>query len=231
MAGVGGQAEFRSLRRRLRGIRPAVLTSFGGTRGSSQHPHHDRRRSVDRPQLSDAEASQVISGGGPGLMEAANRGAHRDALPAIGAPTSMLHAAKSQAAIISDIGGINFRYFRPQDDVRACFASAYVVLPAASARWNRRRKCLTPAVQTGRAAAFPNLLIWSGAPFWEGLRSVRLPTSWSGEDMIGKRTSVWFASSLTQSRRDRRAIFPFLPQSPGQPHARGTGEKLNGASG
>ena len=78
---LGIMAEFQLATDRLRGIRPAV-SMFGSARIGAEHPYFDKARIIAH-KLSDAGFS-VISGGGPGLMEAANQGAYAGRSPAIG---------------------------------------------------------------------------------------------------------------------------------------------------
>src|SRR5512134_1081364 len=78
---MGIMAEFQIATERLRGIRPAV-SMFGSARIPHGHPYHDKAKLIAR-KLSDAGFS-VISGGGPGLMQAANEGAYAGRAPAIG---------------------------------------------------------------------------------------------------------------------------------------------------
>ena len=82
---------------RLRGIRPAV-SMFGSARLGPDSPWYSKCETIAR-LLSDAGFA-VISGGGPGLMEAANRGAHGGRSPAVGltsraATTSRMSASAS----------------------------------------------------------------------------------------------------------------------------------------
>src|SRR3954452_5159467 len=78
---LGIMAEFQLATDRLRGIRPAV-SMFGSARIKASHKYYETTRSIAR-KLSDAGFA-VISGGGPGLMQAANEGAHAALSPAIG---------------------------------------------------------------------------------------------------------------------------------------------------
>src|SRR5438552_11332410 len=78
---LGIMAEFAAATERLRGIRPAV-SMFGSARIMPGHPYFELTEAIAR-KLSDAGFA-VISGGGPGLMEAANRGAYSGRSPAIG---------------------------------------------------------------------------------------------------------------------------------------------------
>src|ERR1700693_6250210 len=77
---LGIMAEFAIATERLRGIRPAV-SMFGSARIKPGHAYYKKTQDIAR-LLSDAGFS-VISGGGPGLMEAANQGAHGGRSPAI----------------------------------------------------------------------------------------------------------------------------------------------------
>jgi len=78
---LGIMAEFATATERLRSIRPAV-SMFGSARIKPGHPYYEKTERIAR-LLSDAGFA-VISGGGPGLMEAANRGAFAGKSPAIG---------------------------------------------------------------------------------------------------------------------------------------------------
>ena len=75
---LGIMAEFAMATERLRGIRPAV-SMFGSARIGAGHPYYETARAIAR-KLSDAGFS-VISGGGPGLMEAFNHGAFEGRSP------------------------------------------------------------------------------------------------------------------------------------------------------
>src|SRR5581483_9667440 len=78
---LGIMAEFQMATERLRGIRPAV-SMFGSARIPEGHPYYETTKTIAR-KLSDAGFA-VISGGGPGIMAAANEGAHAGRSPAIG---------------------------------------------------------------------------------------------------------------------------------------------------
>src|SRR5450755_4448617 len=78
---LGIMAEFAVATERPRGIRPAV-SMFGSARVPADHPFYKKAERIAR-LLSDAGFT-VISGGGPGLMEAFNRGAHAGRSTAVG---------------------------------------------------------------------------------------------------------------------------------------------------
>src|SRR5688500_7330167 len=78
---LGIMAEFVAATEQLAEIRPAV-SMYGSARMASDHPYYQKTQEIAR-LLSDAGFA-VISGGGPGLMEAANKGAHAGHSPAVG---------------------------------------------------------------------------------------------------------------------------------------------------
>src|SRR5512144_1951983 len=102
---LGIMEEFAIATERLRGIRPAV-SMFGSARIGPGHPYYETSRVIAR-KLSDAGFS-VVSGGGPGLMEAFNRGAFEGRSPAIG--LNILLPAEEGRNPFQDIH-VDFRYF------------------------------------------------------------------------------------------------------------------------
>jgi predicted Rossmann-fold nucleotide-binding protein len=89
---LGIMAEFAAATERLRGIRPAV-SMFGSARIKAGHPYFEKAERIAR-LLSDAGFG-VISGGGPGLMEAANRGAFEAGGASVGCNIELPHEQKS----------------------------------------------------------------------------------------------------------------------------------------
>jgi uncharacterized protein (TIGR00730 family) len=120
---LGIMAEFVAATERLRDIRPAV-SMFGSARIGRDHPWFARTETIAR-LLSDAGFT-VISGGGPGLMEAANRGAYAGTSPAVGLNIALPHETSGNE--FQDIA-FDFRYFFARKMMFVRFASAYVVLP------------------------------------------------------------------------------------------------------
>ena len=173
---LGIMAEFQIATERLRGIRPAV-SMFGSARIGAGHPYHDKTQEIAR-KLSDAGFS-VISGGGPGLMEAANQGAYAGRSPAIG--LNIMLPQEPGGNPYQDIG-INFRYFFARKMMFVRFASAYVVLPGGFGTLDELTECLT-LVQTGKSRRIPIILV--GAPFWKGLLDW-FADKLAGEAMIGQ---------------------------------------------
>ena len=157
---LGIMSEFTVATERLRGIRPAV-SMFGSARIGADHPYYEKTRDIAK-RLSDAGFA-VISGGGPGLMEAANKGAFAGRSPAIG--LNILLPKEQQGNAFQDIS-VNFRYFFARKMMFVRFASAYVVLPGGFGTLDELSECLT-LVQTGKSRRIPIILV--GAAFWRGL--------------------------------------------------------------
>ncbi|HVO88388.1 MAG TPA: TIGR00730 family Rossman fold protein [Casimicrobiaceae bacterium] len=157
---LGIMAEFQMATERLRGIRPAV-SMFGSARIAEGHRYFETAKVIAR-KLSDAGFA-VISGGGPGLMAAANQGAHGGRSPAVG--LNILLPEEQQANLFQDVA-IDFRYFFARKMMFVRFASAYVVLPGGYGTLDELSECLT-LVQTGKARRIPIILV--GGDFWSGL--------------------------------------------------------------
>jgi uncharacterized protein (TIGR00730 family) len=157
---LGIMAEFAAATERLRGLRPAV-SMFGSARIKPGHPYYEKAEKIAR-LLSDAGFS-VISGGGPGLMEAANRGAFAGKSPAIGLNILLPHEKGRNA--FQDVS-FDFRYFFARKMMFVRWASAYVVLPGGFGTLDELSECLT-LVQTGKSRRIPIILV--GRAFWHGL--------------------------------------------------------------
>jgi len=148
------------------------VSMFGSARIGRDHPYFRKAERIAR-LLSDAGFS-VISGGGPGLMEAANRGAHAGRSPAIGLNILLPHEQAGNA--YQDVG-INFRYFFARKMMFVRFASAYVVLPGGFGTIDELTECLT-LVQTGKSRKIPIILV--GGDFWQGL------IDWMRDKLVGE---------------------------------------------
>ena len=168
---LGIMAEFAAATERLRGLRPAV-SMFGSARIKPGHPYYEKAEKIAR-LLSDAGFS-VISGGGPGLMEAANRGAFAGKSPAIGLNILLPHEKGRNA--FQDVS-FDFRYFFARKMMFVRWASAYVVLPGGFGTLDELSECLT-LVQTGKSRRIPIILV--GRAFWHGL------VDWVSGTLVGE---------------------------------------------
>jgi len=153
-------AEFVEGFERLAQIKPSV-SMFGSARMPPDHPYYKLGEEIARA-LSDAGFS-VVSGGGPGLMEAFNKGAYGGKSPSIGLNIQLPHEQAGNP--YQDIS-LNFRHFFSRKVMFVKYASAYVVLPGGFGTLDELAEILT-LVQTGKTRKIPIILVHR--PFWEGL--------------------------------------------------------------
>ena len=153
-------AEFVEATERLAHIRPAV-SIFGSARVSPDHTYYKLTENIART-LSDAGFA-VISGGGPGIMEAANKGAFFGRSLSVGLNIQLPHEQLSNA--FQDVSQ-TFRHFFARKVMFVKFASAYVVLPGGFGTMDELMEALT-LLQTGKSRRIPIILVHE--PFWRGL--------------------------------------------------------------
>ncbi|MDH5479190.1 MAG: TIGR00730 family Rossman fold protein [Nitrosomonas sp.] len=156
----GIMAEFVEGTERLDTIQPAV-SIFGSARTDPKNPHYLLAEQIAK-QLSDAGFS-VISGGGPGIMEAANKGAFHGKSPSIGLNIQLPHEQHRNA--YQDVSQ-TFRHFFARKYMFIKFATAYVVMPGGFGTLDELMEALT-LVQTGKTRKIPIILVYS--EFWNGL--------------------------------------------------------------
>jgi uncharacterized protein (TIGR00730 family) len=156
----GIMSEFVEATERLAQIRPAV-SIFGSARASVDSPYYLLAEDIAR-RLSDAGFS-VISGGGPGIMEAANKGAYFGKSPSVGLNIQLPNEQLSNR--FQDIS-LTFHHFFARKVSFVKFATAYVVLPGGFGTLDELSEALT-LVQTGKTRKMPIILVHS--PFWQGL--------------------------------------------------------------
>ncbi len=153
-------AEFVEGFERLAGIRPSV-SFFGSARTAPDHRYYKLAEDIAR-ELSNAGFS-VVSGGGPGIMEAANKGAQAGKSPSIGLNIQL--PAEQAGNPYQDIA-LHFRHFFSRKVMFVKYASAYVVLPGGFGTLDELAEILT-LVQTGKSRRIPIILVHT--PFWSGL--------------------------------------------------------------
>ena len=156
----GIMSEFFEATERLAQIRPAV-SMFGSARAAVDSPYYLLAEKIAR-LLSDAGFS-VVSGGGPGIMEAANKGAFYGKSPSVGLNIQLPNEQLSNR--YQDIS-LTFHHFFARKVGFVKFATAYVVLPGGFGTLDEMFEALT-LVQTGKTRKMPIILVHS--PFWQGL--------------------------------------------------------------
>lgn len=153
-------AEFVEATERLKEISPAV-SIFGSARTRSDHPYYQLTEEIAK-QLSNAGFS-VISGGGPGIMEAANKGAYYGKSPSVGLNIQLPHEQHMNP--YQDISQ-TFQHFFARKVMFVKFAVAYVVMPGGFGTMDELMEALT-LVQTGKTRRIPIILVCSD--YWKGM--------------------------------------------------------------
>ncbi len=156
----GIMAEFFEATERLVGIRPAVSV-FGSARIAPGTPYYELAEETAR-LLSDSGFT-VISGGGPGLMEATNKGAFAGKGLAVGLNIDLPREQFTNQ--YQDIS-LRFKHFFARKVMFAKYATAYIVLPGGFGTLDELFEALT-LVQTGKTRQMPIILVHE--PFWRGL--------------------------------------------------------------
>lgn len=153
-------AEFVESTEALSEISPAV-SIFGSARTPRAHGYYKLTEEIAR-RLSDAGFS-VISGGGPGIMEAASKGAFFGKSPSVGLNIQLPHEQKPNE--YQDLS-LSFNHFFSRKVMFVKDAVAYVVMPGGFGTLDEMFEALT-LVQTGKSRKIPIILV--GRAFWQGL--------------------------------------------------------------
>lgn len=153
-------SEFVEAQEDLHAVHPAV-SIFGSARTKPEHPFYQRCETLAR-LLSDAGFA-VLSGGGPGLMEAANKGAYHGKSPSVGLNIELPHEQRPND--YQDLS-VKFRHFFPRKVMFVKHAVAYVVMPGGFGTLDEMFEALT-LVQTQKTRQMP--IILCGSEFWGGL--------------------------------------------------------------
>jgi uncharacterized protein (TIGR00730 family) len=139
---------------------PAV-SIFGSARTPRDHPLYDRARALAK-RLSE-HGFTIITGGGPGIMEAANLGARQANGVSVGLGIELPHEQGINEYV--DVA-IDFRYFFVRKTMFVKYAQAFVIFPGGFGTLDELFESLT-LVQTGKIEHFPIILV--GSEFWQGL--------------------------------------------------------------
>ena len=153
-------AEFVGATEKLKKVTPAI-SIFGSARTKPDHPYYQLTERIAR-LLSDSGFT-VISGGGPGIMEAANKGAYAGSGPSVGLNIELPFEQSGNG--YQDIG-ITFKTFFLRKVMFVKYASAYVVMPGGFGTMDELMEAIT-LVQTGKTRKIPIILV--GSAFWGGL--------------------------------------------------------------
>lgn len=154
------QAEFVEGFSSLRRITNAVAV-FGSARTKPGHPEYEMAEKLGR--LIAENGFATITGGGPGVMEAANKGAFEAGGVSVGLGIELPFEQGMNTWVNL---GINFKYFFVRKVMFVRYARGFIVLPGGFGTLDELFESLT-LVQTGKIDSFPIVLI--GKAFWEPL--------------------------------------------------------------
>lgn len=164
------ERELRTGFERLAGIGPAVCV-FGSARIADGEPEYERARAIGRA-IGEAGYA-VITGGGPGLMEAANRGAQETGATSVG--LNILLPAEQELNPYVDLG-VTFDYFFARKLMFVRYSWSFVICPGGFGTLDETFEVLT-LIQTGEAIDRPVALV--GSSYWSGL------IGWLEAELVG----------------------------------------------
>lgn len=144
----------------LNEVGPAI-TVFGSARASTDDPYYAAGVKLGASLAKRGFA--VITGGGPGIMEAVNRGCHDAGGLSVGCNIELPHEQSLNKYV--DLG-VEFRYFFVRKNMFVKYARGFVIFPGGFGTLDELFESLTLA-QTGKIEHFPIVLF--GTPYWKGL--------------------------------------------------------------
>ena len=139
------------------------VSVFGSARTKPDDPEYLAAREVGR--LLAEQSVPVITGGGPGIMEAANRGAYEAGGLSIGCNIELPFEQGSNDYLSRSI---NFRFFFVRKTMFVKYAAAFIVFPGGFGTMDELFESLT-LIQTGKIKDFPVVLF--GTDYWSGLEA------------------------------------------------------------
>ncbi|WP_115727775.1 LOG family protein [Actinomyces culturomici] len=152
----------------------AAVSVFGSARTPQDSPYWEKAHRIGA-LLAEAGVA-VITGGGPGAMEAANKGAWDAGGTSIGLGIELPHEQSMNQWINI---GINFRYFFARKTMFVKYSSGFIVMPGGFGTMDELFEALT-LVQTTKIDSFPIVLV--GSSYWTGL------LDWIRETMVAEGT-------------------------------------------
>ena len=144
----------------LADVQPAV-SIFGSTRVSTDNPLYAKAKQLAR--LLAEKGFNVITGGGPGIMEAANKGALKGGGKSIGLNIDL--PAEQEPNAYTNIH-LSFRYFFVRKVMFVKYAMAYIIFPGGFGTLDELFEAIT-LIQTKKIKPFPVILVESS--YWQGL--------------------------------------------------------------
>jgi len=140
---------------------PKAVSVFGSARTPPDHPEYAQAREIGAALAAAGYA--VITGGGPGTMEAVNRGAFEAGGISVGLGIELPFEQRLNDWINI---GLNFRYFFARKTMFVKYGQAFVIMPGGFGTLDEMFEALT-LVQTQKVTRFPVVLV--GSAYWQGL--------------------------------------------------------------
>ncbi len=138
-----------------------AVTVFGSARFDEQHRYYRLAREMGR-RLAEAGYA-VMTGGGPGIMEAANRGAREGGGMSVGCNIELPHEQQPNAYLDRSL---HFDYFFVRKVMLTKYSSAFVLMPGGYGTLDEIFETVT-LIQTGKMKRFP--IVAMGSDYWQGL--------------------------------------------------------------
>ena len=139
----------------------SAVAIFGSARTPANHPWY--KVAIETARLLGKQQFAIITGGGPGIMEAANKGARESGTVSIGLNIELPHEQAPNPYLDRMV---NFRYFFVRKTMFVKYAHAFVVFPGGYGSMDELFEALT-LIQTGKIKNFPVVLM--GRAYWKGL--------------------------------------------------------------
>jgi len=189
-------------------VGPAV-TIFGSARTAPDSLDYELARSMGRKFAEAGYA--VITGGGPGSMEAANRGCREGGGLSVGCNIELPHEQGLNAYV--DLG-VEFRYFFARKVMFVKYADGFVILPGGFGTMDELFEALT-LIQTGKVRNFPVVLV--GSHYWSGL------LDWVRDTLVPSGTVSAAEVELLQVTDDPDEVVRIVQAFAAGPDGRGAG--------
>jgi uncharacterized protein (TIGR00730 family) len=141
------------------------ISIFGSARTKPEHPYY--LKAVEIAKRLTEEGYGVITGGGPGIMEAGNKGAKTAGGISVGLNISLPFEQHHNPYIDPD-KSLDHRYFFVRKVLFVKYAQAFVVLPGGFGTMDELFEVLT-LIQTGKISKVPVILV--GSEYWSGLKA------------------------------------------------------------
>lgn len=139
------------------------VSIFGSARTHESDDYYQAARETAR--LLGAAGFQIITGGGPGIMEAANRGASDAGAPSVGCNIELPFEQTANPYLTKSL---SFKYFFVRKTMFIKYSNAYVIFPGGFGTMDELFEALT-LIQTRKIRNFPVVLF--GSQYWRGLLS------------------------------------------------------------